>query len=141
MPELPAVGDERTSQGRTVTEADLAIWGGLVHDFTPLHFDAHLMSESFFGRPIAHGYIAMNLSVGLFFPVHRAWLSPGTTTRSAGWEGVRFHHPVQTGDPLPCRRTITALDGDLVSHRVEMLNQTDEVVMSGIEHLELGQVE
>lgn len=131
------IGDQRTSQGRTVTEADLLVWGGLVHDFTPLHFDAQLMGESFFGRTIAHGYIAMNFSIGLFFPAHRTWISPGKATRSTGWDEVRFHHPVRPGDTLRCRRTIIAVDGDRVSHRVEVLNQSGETVMSGTEHLEL----
>lgn len=73
----PAVGDQRTSAGRTITDADIRVWAGLVHDFTSLHVDTELMRHSAFGRPIAHGYVALNLSIGLFFPEHADWYEIG----------------------------------------------------------------
>ena len=77
------VGDSRVSQVRTITEADLVTWSGLVHDFTSLHVDVELMKESTFGQRIAHGHIAFNLSIKLFFPTQRNWCAPnaGVTTK------------------------------------------------------------
>jgi acyl dehydratase len=135
------VGDQRISQRRTITEADIRTWAGLVFDYTSSHVDAVLMAESKFGQPIAHGYIAMNLSVGLFFPQHSAWFAPNDDTRTQRWEEVRFLAPVFAQDTLHCRRTIEEVDGDeppgWVKHLVEVINQDGVVVMSGHEQLSL----
>ena len=69
------VGETRQSQGRTISEADILTWAGLVHDFTTLHVDAETAASLFFGERIAPGSIAWSLSVGLFFgfyPARRA---------------------------------------------------------------------
>jgi len=136
-----SVGEQRLSQGRTITEADIRTWAGLVFDFTSLHIDAELMRNSEFGRPIAHGYIAMNLSIGLFFPEHSKWYAPAETTRTARWEQVRFLAPVFAGDTLRCRRTVQDVDYDtppyFVTHLVEVINQHDVIVLSGRELVEI----
>lgn len=131
------VGTTRTTSGRTITDTDLHVWAGLVHDFTRLHFDAEHMKDDPFGRPIAHGYIAMNLSVGLMFPTLADWYSPNGADNSLGWADVRFLAPVYVGDTLTCRRTITEVAETEMRHRVEVLNQDEVVVMSGEERLAL----
>lgn len=131
----PAVGDQVVSQGRTVTESDIRCWAGLVHDFTPLHVDTEMMKGSFYGRPVAHGYIALNLAVGLMFPGLTEWYAPGHTERSKGWTNVRFLAPVHAGDTLHCRRTVLSSGPDGVEHSVEMINQEGTVVVNGVEKL------
>lgn len=126
---------QRVSQGRTVTESDIVTWAGLVHDFTPLHVDAHLMSSSMFGSPIAHGYIALNFSIGLMFPDLAAWYAPDGGYATVGWDDVRFFAPVRVGDTLRCRRTVLDNDGPETWHLVEMLNQDDVVVVRGTERM------
>ena len=135
MPESPRVGDTVVSQGRTITEADIVNWAGLVHDFTTLHVDAETMKDSFFGRPVAHGYIALNLAVGLMFPGLADWYAPDRKELSTGWTDVRFLAPVHARDTLRCRRTVLEVGRDSVQHRVEMVNQDGIVVVSGIEQL------
>jgi 3-hydroxybutyryl-CoA dehydratase len=134
-----AVGDYRISQSRTITESDIRTWAGLVFDFTSLHVDSDLMRASMFGQPIAHGYIAMNLSVGLFFPEHARWYAPDEHMRTSGWRDVRFTAPVFADDTLHCRRTVEAVDAGeppaWVRHLVEVVNQDGVVVMSGHETL------
>ncbi|QIZ37996.1 MaoC family dehydratase [Saccharopolyspora sp. ASAGF58] len=132
---LPSVSETVTTHGRTVTDADLLAWAGLVHDFTRLHVDAEYMKDTPFGRPIAHGYIAMNLSVGLMFPEFASWYSPDGQDRALGWANVRFVAPVHVGDTLSCCRTVTAVSDDEIAHRVEVLNQDGTVVMTGTERL------
>jgi acyl dehydratase len=129
------VGDQRVSQGRTITEADIVIWAGLVHDFTSLHVDVELMRDSFFGRPIAQGYIALNLSIGLMFPGQADWYAPAGVDATFGWQDVRFHEPVYVGDTLRCRRKVLRLNDGEVAHRVEVVNQSERIVMSGIERM------
>ena len=122
------VGDSRESVGRTVSEADLTTWGGLVHDFTQLHFDQAHMANTPFGRPIAHGYIALNWAVGLMFPEHAAWYAPDGSDAVRRWSDVRFLAPVFVGDTLNCRRTVKELKNDEVHFRVEMLKEGTPVV-------------
>jgi acyl dehydratase len=137
MPEgtSPGAGEQVISQGRTVTEADIRTWAGLVHDYTPLHVDAEFMGQSFFGRPVAHGYIALNLAVGLMFPGLAEWYAPSRAQLSIGWTGVKFLAPVYAGDTLRCRRTVRGAAAGRVDHLVEVVNQDDTVVVSGVEHL------
>jgi monoamine oxidase len=136
MADLPRLGDTRVSTGRTITAADILAWAGLVHDFTPLHVDAEYMKQTPFGRPVAHGYITLNLSIGLMFPSLARWYSPTGRDESLGWTDVRFLAPVHAGDTLSCRRTVTDVD-DSGTHvqLVEMINQDGVVVMSGSERL------
>lgn len=134
-PRPARVGDTVVSQGRTVTEADIVNWAGLVHDFTTLHVDAETMSQSFFGRPVAHGYIALNFAVGLMFPGLADWYAPSREELSTGWHDVRFLAPVHSGDTLRCRRTVLEVGPESIQHRVEMVNQDGTVVVSGIEQL------
>ena len=136
-----AVGTVRTSTGRTVTDADLLNWAGLVHDFTRLHFDSEFMKDDPFGRPIAHGYIAMNLSVGLMFPTLANWYSPSGRDLTRGWSDVRFLAPVYVGDTLTCRRTIAAVASGNIEHFVEVFNQNMVVVMSGTELIESDDIQ
>lgn len=139
MNSLPvSIGDVRETHGRTITDADLLTWAGLVHDFTRLHFDAEYMRTTPFGGPIAHGYIALNLSIGMFFPTHADWYCPTGCDASLAWEEVRFLAPVRVGDTISCRRTITAIEERAVTHFVEVLNQDGTVVMSGHESVGSG---
>lgn len=133
-------GDSRDSQGRTITEADIVAWSGLVHDFTTLHVDAETARTLYFGERIAHGSIALSLAVGLFFPLHAAWYTADDTLESVGWIEVRFTSPVKIGDTLRCTRTVTDVRNDddgsrVVEHRVEVTNQRTETVLSGRETL------
>lgn len=131
----PYVGEVVVSQGRTVTESDIMGWAGLVHDFTTLHVDAETMKDSFFGQTVAHGYIALNFAIGLMFPGLAGWYAPGHAVLSTGWKDVRFLAPVHSGDTLRCRRTVLSAGADGQEHQVEMVNQDDTVVVSGIERL------
>jgi acyl dehydratase len=136
MRDQQMVGETRESQGRTITDADVLTWAGLVQDFTQLHVDAEYMKKTPFGRPIAHGYIAMNLSIGLMFPNLAEWYAPAGLDESVGWSDVRFLAPVHVGDTLTCRRTVIAVDSEQgIVHLVEVFNQHGIVVMSGSERM------
>lgn len=128
----PVVGESRESIGRTITDADLVTWGGLVHDFTRLHFDQEHMKSTPFGQPIAHGYIALNLSIGLMFPELAHWYAPHGADVARRWSDVRFVAPVFVGDTLRCRRTVTAVTESDVHYLVEVI-KGDQVAVSGTE--------
>src|SRR5215470_1185768 len=89
------VGDEFTSPGRTVTEADIVIFAGLSGDYNVLHTDAELMKSSRFGERIAHGLLGLALQQGLL-----------TRAMPAGGDDVslglkwKFRGPIKIGDTL-----------------------------------------
>jgi acyl dehydratase len=120
------VGDSGTYGGVTVTEAHLVGFAGLVGDHHPLHVDAEFAAKSRYGQRIAHGFLVLSLSSGLFPMKREAVLA------FYGMDGVRFVKPTFIGDTLSCRLTVTSKTdksvGGVVETGLEMINQRDEVV-------------
>jgi 3-hydroxybutyryl-CoA dehydratase len=59
------VGQEWTSGGRTVTEADIVSFAGFSGDFNPIHIDHEYAKSTPFRRPIAHGFAIFCIASGL----------------------------------------------------------------------------
>lgn len=87
-----SIGDEIHSAGRTITETDVVNFAGLSGDFNPLHTDDDFaVTESPFGRRIAHGMLGAAISTGLRSPIDDwAILAFLETTR-------RFVKPIPIG--------------------------------------------
>lgn len=137
-----SVGDEASTFGRTITETDFVIWGGIEHDYPTIHFDAHKMRASTFGERIAAGYIPLNLSVGMFAQSDWNWYWPAGAIATLGWDDVIFHRPLLIGDTIQCRREIREVIADeessgVLVHLVEIHNQGSELVMSGHERVKV----
>jgi 3-hydroxybutyryl-CoA dehydratase len=127
-----AVGQEFTSPGRTVTEADIVIFAGLSGDYNVLHTDAEHMKASIFGERIAHGLLGLSIEQGL--------ASRGEPTAAHGvLSGLKwkFKGPIRIGDTVHVRSRIAAKkDGPegsrgLVTVERELVNQLGEVVQAG----------
>ena len=126
------VGQEFTSPGRTVTEADIVIFAGLSGDYNVLHTDAEHMKTSIFGERIAHGLLGLSIEQGL-----------ATRGEPAAAHGVlsglkwKFKGPIKIGDTVHVRSRITAKkDGPdasrgLVAVERQLVNQLGEVVQEG----------
>ncbi|GAB4516675.1 MAG: MaoC/PaaZ C-terminal domain-containing protein [Anaerolineae bacterium] len=127
------IGDVMTSQARTITEADIVNFGGMIGDYNPLHFDAEFMKNSMFGKRIAHGMLTLSFGTGL---VNMMGASLGTVLAFKGLQ-IEFKRPVFIGDTIRVRLTVIDLKessrqpGGWVTHKVEILNQNDEVVQEG----------
>ena len=59
------VGQEWTSGGRTITEADVVNFAGFSGDFNPIHIDHEFAKGTPFRRPIAHGFAVFCMASGL----------------------------------------------------------------------------
>lgn len=97
--ETLSVGETRTTQGRTITEADVANFAGVSGDFNHLHTDAEAMRESAFGERIVHGALVFSVMTGLL------WQSRPPAERDAvvafyGVDRLRFLAPVYFGDTV-----------------------------------------
>jgi len=128
------VGQSITSQGRTVTEADVVAFAALSGDWNPMHTDAEFAARHPFGQRVAHGLLGLAIASGL--AVRLGFLEETVLAfRELGeW---KFSLPVYIGDTIHVRATVIEtkemrrLGGGLVTLKVEILNQDDKVVQRG----------
>src|SRR5712692_1268330 len=131
------VGQEFTSPGRTVTEADIVIFAALSGDYNVLHTDAEHMKASIFGERIAHGLLGLSIQQGL--------ASRGEPAAAHGLLSAltwKFKGPIKIGDTVHVLSRIAGKrDGPgagrgLVMVERRLVNQRGEVVQEGeTEHL------
>ncbi|MCL6498509.1 MAG: MaoC family dehydratase N-terminal domain-containing protein [Firmicutes bacterium] len=126
-------GAEFETAGRTVTEADVVNFAGVSGDFNPLHVDATYAAVTPFGQRVAHGLLVLSMVSGLR---QRAAFDVAVLAllEVRSW---RFLKPVFLGDTIRARTRVAEKRATkdpgrgVVVHRVEVLNQRDEVVQSG----------
>ena len=131
------LGQEFTSPGRTVTEADIVIFAGLSGDYNVLHTDAEHMKASIFGERIAHGLLGLSIQHGL-----AARGEPAAAHGLLSGLKWKFKGPIKIGDTVHVlSRIASKKDGPdagrgLVTVERRLLNQRGEVVQEGeTEHL------
>ncbi|MBY0374338.1 MAG: MaoC family dehydratase N-terminal domain-containing protein [Bryobacteraceae bacterium] len=124
------IGDEFRSAGRTITETDLVLFGGLTGDITSLHLDAEYSAQTQFGQRIAHGALIFSLSVGLMTQTVRMHDS---IIAYYGIDKLRFTKPTFIGDTIHLTKRVVALDAKdtargVITFEAEVKNQRGEVV-------------
>lgn len=127
------VGDELTSPGITLTEAQIIDFA-MTFDPQPFHVDVTAASQSTFGGLIASGFHTAALSFRLF------WQTGALTDGSIGSPGLdelRWLKPVRPGDTLrvkvkvlETRRSTSKPDRGVVRMAYTTLNQHGEAVMT-----------
>jgi len=127
-------GLQLVSGGRTVTETDLVQFAMLSGDWNPIHTDEEVARRSVFGRRVVHGVCGLSIMGGLMFAA--GWFAT-TVEALLGFDELRFRTPMFVGDTVRCRMTIegvrlTSKGHGLVTRRLELLNQRDEVVLETI---------
>jgi 3-hydroxybutyryl-CoA dehydratase len=98
------VGD-REVWTRTITDADVVMYAGLIGDRGPLHLDEEFASSTRFGGRIAYGmqcggYIGATLAQLL--GIGSAYVS----------QNLRFNGPVHIGDHIAVETVVTGKDDD-----------------------------
>ncbi|MGI9090549.1 MAG: MaoC family dehydratase [Gemmatimonadaceae bacterium] len=89
--------------GKTITEADVALFAGITGDFNPVHVDAVAAARSRFGGRIAHGM----LSAGLISATLASRLpGPGSIYLT---QTLRFTAPVRIGDTVTARVSVVEI--------------------------------
>jgi monoamine oxidase len=125
-----AVGAQRDTSARTITETDVVIHAGHTGDYFPHHVDAEFARETPFGQRIAHGTMTFAIGIGLT----AGQINPVAFTY--GYDRLRFPKPVFIGDTIHTRVTIKEKQPDAkrpdcgrVTEACEVLNQRGEVVL------------
>jgi acyl dehydratase len=134
------IGAQRTTSGRTITEADIVTHAGHTGDFFPHHVDAEFSRKTSFGQRIAHGTMTFAIGIGLT----ASRINPLAFTY--GYDRLRFPKPVFIGDTIHTRVSIKDKQEDLkrpgfgrVVEACEVINQHDDVVLY-CEHILIAQM-
>lgn len=118
---------QRASFTKTVTEADVSTFAGLIGDFNPLHVDAEYASRSRFGQRVAHGM----LTGGLISAVLGNKLpGPGAIYLS---QQIEFLAPVFIGDTITATVEVSAWRPDkrIITLKTDCYKQDGKQVVTG----------
>jgi acyl dehydratase len=126
-----AIGESRTTVGRTITEADIVLHAGQTGDFFPHHMDTEWMATQPAGQRIAHGTLILSVAVGMT----AGDINP--RAMSYGYDKIRFIKPVFIGDTITVGAVITekadhkrmAETHGYVHEQVSVTNQRAETVL------------
>lgn len=127
------IGEEFTSQTRTITETDVVNFAALSDDWSELHISEAFAQKSAFGRRIAHGLLGLAITEGLKL---RAGADEFAGIASLGWTWD-FKKPILFGDTIhvKCRlreKRKTKKPGRGIFYLdLQLINQRDEVVQEG----------
>jgi acyl dehydratase len=124
-----ALGAERGTLGRTITEADIVLHAGQTGDFYPHHMDAEWCQTQEFGQRVAHGTLIFSVAVGMT----AGDVNP--LAFSYGYDRLRFIKPVFIGDTIRCKVTIADKrdhkrpEFGMVVEHLEVINQREDIVL------------
>ena len=127
-------GQVFTSQGRTITEADLTMFSMMTGDWNPVHNDAEYAKGTRFGQRLIHGAYGIGLGLGL---MHTLGIFEDSAVALLDVKEWKFLEPVFIGDTLHLRLTI--LDKSLgksgntgrIGRQFELINQHGRPAHSG----------
>ncbi len=118
---------EQASFSKTITEADVTTFAGLIGDFNPLHVDAEYARKSRFGRRIAHGMLAGGLISAV---LGNRLPGPGSIYLS---QQIEFLAPVYLGDTVTATVEVIEWRPDkrIITLKTDCLNQDQIQVVTG----------
>lgn len=129
------VGQVDESRARTITETDVVTFSWVSGDVNPMHTDAVHSAKSPIGQRIAHGALGLSIATGLSAGL--GYLE-GTAVAALGIDEWKFLKPILFNDTVRLRATVVAArpsskpDRGVLVRRMELVNQRDEVVQSGL---------
>jgi 3-hydroxybutyryl-CoA dehydratase len=116
---------------KTLTQAAISAYAEASGDHNPIHVDEAYAKTTPLGGTIAHGMMTLAaLSEMMTAAFGRAWLESGQLD-------ARFRNPARPGDAVTARSAPAGASGNLLKYSVEVVNQRDEVLISGTATLEV----
>jgi 3-hydroxybutyryl-CoA dehydratase len=118
---------QRASFSKTLTEADVSSFAGLIGDFNPIHVDAEYARKTRFGRRVAQGMLAGGLISAV---LSNKLPGPGAVYLS---QQIEFLAPIFIGDTITACVEVLAWQPEkrLVTLRTECYNQDERQVITG----------
>ncbi len=120
------VGDTAFA-AKTITEADLLMFGAVSTDFNPAHFNEEYAKNTMFKKRIAHGILSVSLVssvLGMQLP------GPGGIYIS---QTVKFKAPVFIGDTITAYTEVKEIitEKNRVVFRTYVTNQDEKLILDG----------
>jgi 3-hydroxybutyryl-CoA dehydratase len=127
MTELGFQIGQRASFTKTVTEADVTTFAGLIGDSNPVHVDAEYARQSRFGRRVAHGMFTGGLISAV---LGNKLPGPGSIYLS---QQIEFLAPVYIGDTITATAEVTSWRPDkrIITLKTDAYNQEEKQVVTG----------
>ena len=128
------LGQQITTAGRTITEADIINFAGISGDFNQMHVDADYSKNSAFGQRVAHGFLVLSVISGLAV---QTGVMEGTVIAFREVSEWKFAKPVFIGDTVNAMldvkeiKEIRRIGGGSVTIEVSVKNQHGDIVMKG----------
>ena len=128
------IGQEVTTPGRTITEADILSFAGVSGDFNSIHTDAVYTASTPFGERVAHGLLILAIVSGLAV---RTGVMEGTVIAFREIRDWKFSLPVFIGDTIYAvmevveTKSLPRLGGGSITLDINVMNQDDKTVMRG----------
>lgn len=128
-------GQVDESKARTITETDVVMFTWVSGDTNPMHTDAVHSAKSPIGQRIAHGALGLSVATGLSAGMGQL---EGTAIAALGVDEWKFLKPILFGDTIRLRTTIVSArktskpDRGVLVRRMDLLNQRDELVQTGL---------
>ncbi|HEY9294404.1 MAG TPA: MaoC/PaaZ C-terminal domain-containing protein [Microlunatus sp.] len=129
-----SVGQQFTTPGRTISEADVMSFAAWTGDNNQVHTDAEFASGTRYGQRIVHGMLGASLCLGL---ISRIGVFEGSSVALLGIDNWRFTNPIFIGDTLTCTVDIVGIrltskgNTGVVQRELKLRNQRGEVVQQG----------
>lgn len=123
----PVYVGQKASMRKTITEADVVLFGCVTGDMNPLHTDDIAASDSRFGKRIAHGMIGAGLIsavLGMQMP------GPGTIYIK---QSLNFRRPIFINDTVTTMVEVAAIreDKPIATLKTTITNQQGDLVLEG----------
>lgn len=118
---------ERASFTKTVTEADVTAFAGLIDDFNPIHVDAEYARKTRFGRRVVHGIFAGGLISAV---LGNKLPGPGAIYLS---QQIEFLAPVYIGDTITAVAEVDSWQPEkrIITLKTDCYNQHEDQVVTG----------
>lgn len=119
-------GDSFSTDGRTVTEADIVGFAAQTGDSHPQHVDGVWSATSIFGERVAHGMLVLSYGIGL------VPLDPSRVVALRRVADAVFARPVKAGDTIRAEGRVVSLTATsdavgLATLRLRIVNQHDQL--------------
>jgi 3-hydroxybutyryl-CoA dehydratase len=117
---------QRTTFGKTITEADVFAFAGITGDFNPIHVNVEFAKTSIFGKRVAHGMLTASL-------VDQTLTNLGGLGTIHLSETVKFLAPVFIGDTVTVVSEVVGKDAAKTRMTVKstITNQEGKTVLEG----------
>ncbi len=133
------IGKGGTSDGRTITEADIVRFAGITGDYNPRYVDAEFAKQDIFGERIAHEMLVFTTAFAQReLHVRRCFKRPRSAFAGHLSDQATFLAPVKIGDTIRCRYKLAACrisqrrpEAGIITHELLFINQRNEVVQKG----------